>query len=51
MHPATNNGELYEHSTECTYAFNGMTQAFPFPIYQNETYELPDPISKNLSLC
>jgi hypothetical protein len=51
MHPATNNGELYEHSTECTYAFNGMTQAFPFPIYQNETYELPDPMSKNLSLC
>ncbi len=50
MHPATNNGELYEHSTECTSVFNGITQAFPLPISQKETSAFPDPMSKNLSL-
>lgn len=50
IQPATNNGELYEHSTEWTYAFNGMAQCLFFPIYQKDTYEFPEPISKNLSL-
>lgn len=50
MHPATNKGELYEHYTEWTYAFNGMAHALFFPIYQNDTYEFPEPINKNLSL-
>jgi hypothetical protein len=51
MQPAINKGELNEHSTECTSAFRGMTQALFFPIYQNDTSEFPDPMSKNLSLC
>ena len=50
MQPATNNGELYEHSTEWTSALRGMIQALPLPIYQKETYAFPEPMSKNLSL-
>jgi hypothetical protein len=49
MQPATNNGVLKEHSTECTYAFKGMAQTLALPIYQNETSALPDPMSIYLS--
>lgn len=51
IQPTMNRGELYEHSTECTSALRGMTQALFLPISQNDTSEFPDPISKNLSLC
>lgn len=49
MQPDTNNGELYEHSTEWTSALRGMTQALPLPISQKDTYAFPEPMSKNLS--
>ncbi len=50
IHPATNRGELYEHSTEWTSALSGIVQTLFFPIYQKDTSEFPDPMSKNLSL-
>ena len=50
MRPATNNGFLYAHSTDTTSEFPGITQLFPFPMFQNEISPLPQPIRRNWSL-
>jgi hypothetical protein len=52
MHPAMNNGLVYELSIECTSDLTGIVHAFPLAaIYQEDISLFPEPIRRNLSVC